>query len=266
MKSCVIFAVSVFDHSKLHVLHEYLNTFKSHYQDCDFYIGINHGSISEIEQVIDSYGLSSKKTRVPYDLYCGSDASAYQAALKLLKQSNLKYDIYWFAHTKGAVNHRPGERSLYLDNLFRNRLDIEKLFQDHEYIGSYALRGVSTSAAGDNWATFNRDHIIEICSNKITNELPYTHVNWSYIETMYAINKNCVETFLSLTKEDFYSVKIEERCYFEVIFPWMVTRLGYFPYIKQSGCFFNQSISLKNITHKWIVDNQLLHLVNYLDL
>lgn len=266
MKSCVIFAVSIFDHSKIHVLYEYLDVFKTHYSDCHFYIGINYGSIPEVEEAVKSYGLAVTTTRVPENLYCESDASAYQAALKILKESDLRYDLYWFAHTKGAVNHRPGERSLYLTHLFSNRIAIQQFFQDYEYIGSYALRGVSTSAAGDNWATFNRDHYIEICSNLITESLPYTHVNWSYIETMYVLNKYSVETFLSLTDENFYNTKIQERCYFEVIFPWISTRCGYFPYIEQSSCFFNRNISLKNITNDWIVKNNLVHLSNYLDI
>lgn len=266
MKSCVVFAASIFDQSKLHVLHEYLNIFKNNYNDCDFYIGINHGSINEVEEVISSYKLNCFVVRSPQHLYCQSDASAYQVALKLLKKSISRYELYWFAHTKGAVNHRPDERSMYLNLMFSNRNKIESLFEEYENIGSYALRGVSTSAAGDNWATFNRDHDIQICANLITKDLPYTHVNWSYIETMYVLNKNSVEKFLSLTTDQFYETRIQERCYFEVIFPWIASRCGYFPYIEESGCYFDKNISLKNITNNWIIQNNLLHLSNYLEL
>jgi hypothetical protein len=66
MKSCVIFAISIFDNSKLYVLHEFLNQFKTTYSDCDFYIGINYNSVTEIESIIDSYDLNTNikfKTR-----------------------------------------------------------------------------------------------------------------------------------------------------------------------------------------------------------
>lgn len=266
MKSCVVFAVSIFDPSKLYVLHEYMTVFKKHYSDCDLYIGINYGSINQVEEVIKSYELSTHLTRIPHHLYCESDASAYQGALNILKNSGSRYDLYWFAHTKGAVNYRPFERSLYINEMFSNRIEIESMFEKYEYLGSYGLRAVSTSAAGDDWSTFNRDHQIQICSNDIIKDLPATHVDWSYIETMYALNKKSVETFLDLTKDVFYSTKIQERCYFEVIFPWIATRCGYFPYVKIPNCFFNKKISLKEITNNWIIKNNLSNLNTYLDL
>ena len=266
LKTCVVFAVSIFDHSKLVVLHEFLSQFKTLYSDCDFYIGINYNSLNEIETVIDSYGLNANIKRLTnYDLYCGSDASAYQQALKLLKDSNKTYDLYWFAHTKGAVNNRSYERNMYLTQLFGNRTHIESMFKNNDQLGSYALRGVSRSAGQLQWATFNKDHEVDICLNSITNKLPFTHVNWSYIETMYVINKHSVETFLSLTTNLFYDTKIEEPCYFETVFPWIATRCGYFPYIHQSDCFFGER-NLNDITNDWIQSNNLNYLTKYLNL
>lgn len=267
MKSCIIFAVSIFEESKLHVLQEFLNVFKEKFSDCDYYIGINYGSVPSVEEMIDSYQLNAEIVRLTDpSLYAESDASAYQLALWSLKKSKKSYELYWFAHTKGGVNYRPNERSLYLNKLFGNRLNVEALFSAHEFIGTYALRGVSGSAAGDVWATFNRDHHIDICSNKLTKELPCTHVNWSYIETMYVMNKHVVETFLEISPKQFYDTKIEERCYFEVIFPWIATRLGYFPYIEEPNCFFGNGTNLKDITRTWIYENNLHQLLKYLDL
>jgi hypothetical protein len=266
MKSSVIFAVSIFDENKIHVLDEFFNEFKRNFSDCDFYIGINYNSLPQVESIIESYRLNTFVSRVvKSELYTGSDASAYQAALKLLKYNNKSYDIYWFGHTKGAVNHRPFERSLYLKELFGNRLEIESLFLNNPKLGSYALRGVSRSAGRLDWATYNKDHEIHLCENVITNELPFTHVNWSYIETMYVINKESVETFLNVTTDNFYNNRISEPCYFETVFPWVATRCGYFPYIKQSECFFKER-NLKDITREWIENNKLYHLNNYLDL
>jgi len=264
MKSCIVFAVSIFEESKLYVLEQYMRSFKGNYQDCDLYVGINHGSLNIVEEVIKSYGLNSYMIRTPENLYNTSDTSAYQIALKHLKNSGNRYDLYWFAHTKGGVNGRDHERNLYLVEMFGNRENIERLFVDYPYIGSYALRGVSGGAAGDDWRVFNRDHVVEICSNKITKELPYTHVNWSYIETMYVINKQSIDTFFSITTDEFYDTKIKDRWYFETIFPWVPTRCGYFPYVKQEHCFFGNGASLKKITEDWIEKNNLNELKRYL--
>lgn len=266
MRSCVVFAVSIFHPEKLYVLREFLDTFKTKFSDCDYYIGINYGSISEIEDVVANYGLRAKVIRLTNKaLYNGSDASAYQIALTLLRDSKQQYDVCWFAHTKGAVNDRPVERSMYLTDLFGNRQPIEELFQSYSCLGSYALRGVSIGAGGDVWASFNNDHYVEICSNKVTNSLKYTHINWSYIETMYAIKGNAVQAFLENAPQEFYNTKIQDPCYFEIIFPWIASRCGYFPYIKNNRCFWG-SIDLKDITKQWIEENNLQHLNNYLSL
>lgn len=264
MKSCVIFAVSIFNSERLFVLREFLETFKHKFSDCDHYIGINYGSVPEVEKVIEEYGLSSQVIRlVDESLYCGSDASAYQIALTLLRDSGKQYDVCWFAHTKGAVNGRVVERSMYLNELYGNRVHIENLFESYSQLGSYALRGVSIGAGGDVWANFNNDHCIEICSNKPYDNLQYTHVNWSYIETMYAIKGNVVESFIRNTPRDFYATKMQDPCYFEIIFPWTVSRCGYFPYIKQSTCFWG-NVNLKQITKEWIDCNNLHNLNAYL--
>lgn len=265
-KSCIIFSISVFTQDKIFVLKEFLDTFKIHFSECDYYIGINYGSIPEVEDVISEYNLNAVISRVKDEsMYCGSDASAYQAALKILKDSKKSYDIYWFCHTKGAVNHRPYERHLYISELFSKRLEIESIFNKHPYLGSYALRGVSRSAAGVDWSKYDKDHDVDICKNNITKQLPYTHVNWSYIETMYAINGKSVETFLNLTSENFYNNKINEPCYFETVFPWIVSRLGYFPYVKYQECFFRENNLLQK-TKNWIIENDLLYLIDYINI
>ena len=265
-KSSVVFAVSIFSQDRLFVLREFLDTFKLKFSECDYYIGINYGSIPEVESVIAEYKLNAVVERVQDEsLYCGSDASAYQVALALLKASGKQYNVCWFAHTKGAVNGRPAERSMYLSELFGERANIEQLFQSYDQMGSYALRGVSSGAAGDNWAVFNHDHHIKICSNEVygDGELRYKHVNWSYIETMYAIKGEAVQAFINNTPDEFYNTKIQDPCYFEIIFPWIASRCGYFPYIKQSRCFWG-SVDLKDITKQWIDENNLYHLNNYL--
>jgi hypothetical protein len=151
---------------------------------------------------------------------------------------------------------------MYLNEIFSNKQEIETLFSRYDKLGSYALRGVSKGAGGDEWNSFNHDHDVEICSNKKIDRLQYTHVNWCYIETMYVLNKDSVETFLSLATDKFFNTKIEDKCYFEIIFAWIATRLGYFPYIKNNRCFWGV-VDLKNVTRYWIKENDL-NLQDYL--
>jgi len=266
LKTCVVFAVSIFDESRMFVLHEFLSMFKQTFSECNLYIGINYGALSNLEHIIESYKLNTKILRVTdINMYTGSDASAYQAALSLVKHNSQTYDTYWFAHTKGAVNERNFERSMYLNELYNKRNHIESLFLNYEYLGSYALRGVSRSASRLDWATFNADHEIEICNNVLNVKMPYTHVNWSYIETMYVINKKSIETFLTITTDVFYNTPISEPCYFEIVLPWIVSRCGYFSYVKESSCFFGEQ-NLKDLTSEWIQYNNLTHLNSYLNL
>lgn len=265
MKSCVIFAVSIFSEHKLYVLREFLDTFSNNFKDCDFYIGINYGSISYVENVILDYNFNLKMERLnDSNLYCKSDASVYQLALRLLKESGNSYDMCWFAHTKGGVNERDVERNIYIKDLYEKRYEIENFFNINDNIGSYGLRGLGpVGAGGDVWANFNNDHHIEICSNKIVGDLKYTHVNWSYIDTMYVIKGSIVNYFLQISPINFYKTKINEPCYFEVIFPWIASRCGYFPYVKQEKSYWGDN-NLKNITNEWIEENNLFELKKYL--
>lgn len=266
MSTCVVFAVSIFDSDKIYVLRDFLECFRKNFSDCDFYIGVNFGSIEEVEGIIKEYDLKANVIRLHNsNLYCGSDASAYQIALSLLQSSNKCYDVCWFAHTKGAVNNRFFEREMYLSNLFGKRSLVENLFESKEFFGSYALRGVSRGAAGHDWSVFNNDHHIEICSNVAFDVFNYTHVNWSYIETMYTIRGNVVQAFLRNVSDLFFSTKIQEPCYFEITFPWTVSRMGYFPYVKENRCFFGEA-DLKTITQNWLNKNNLTHLIPYLSL
>jgi len=106
MKSCIIFSCSIFDTTRLFVLHQFMQTFKKHYSDCDIYIGINPGSVPTVINIIDSYNLNTIIEHVPIHMYSESDASGYQSALhKLLSVIQSVINIFksaplqlsWFA-------------------------------------------------------------------------------------------------------------------------------------------------------------------------
>ena len=142
MSSCIIFAVAILSKDREFVLRRFLETFKLKFPDSDLYIGINPGSIDNIECIINEYSLNTQIAKVDVSLYNKSDASAYQAALKLLYNSGKKYNNYWFVHTKSGVNsHSDYLREWYINNFLSRRSYIEN-FINMKDIGSYGMLGV----------------------------------------------------------------------------------------------------------------------------
>lgn len=263
MKPCVVYAVYIPDSSKLNVIREFFSTFKKNFADAVFYIGINPGSVPNLPDVIMEYGLNCNIYNVPQDLYTKTDASAYQVALKGLKESNKTYDIYWFGHTKGGANSREEQRHLYLNEFFGKRTEIEKMFETYPKLGSWGIRGNSISAAGVEWKNYNVDLVVPICKNVKIDPFNYTHVNWSYIETLYTLKKEPIEAFLSMCNDTFFNTPINPW-YFETVLPWVVSRAGYFSYLKNKEDFWKRC-NLNDVTKEWIKENNL-DLESYLDL
>jgi len=271
MKTCIIFAASIFDQSKLNVLQDYLSVFKSHFSDADIYVGINYGSIPNLEEEISKYGLNFHMCRLENEsIYTHSDTSAYQLALHEVKHSGKTYDIYWFGHTKGGVHDdgngysRNNVRKMYIDEMFSKRTEIENMFETNPDLGSWGIRGNSISAAGVEWKNYNVDSYVPICSNVKIPPFNCTHVNWSYIETMYVLKKEAVEAYLNAMPDDYFTTKLDPW-YCETVLPWVPSRCGYFPFVKVKRDYFNHC-ELTDITKKWINENNLTHLSQYLSL
>ena len=270
MNTCILYAASIFDESKLNVLHDYFSIFKEYFSDADFYIGINPGSLPNLSDVIKGYGLNTTVCYAPENLYTKTDASAYQKALSALKDGNKKYDLYWFGHTKGGVNQnvpgysRDNIRKMYLDDMFSKREEIEYLFKTHPDLGSWGIRGNSISAAQVQWRDYNVDVGIPICGNVKMPPFNYTHVNWSYIETMYVLKKEAVEAYINTLPTEFFTTKLNPW-YFETVPGWIPSRCGYFPYVKVKKDYFNHC-ELTDVTMEWIKDNKLIHLLPLLSL
>jgi hypothetical protein len=265
MKSCVIFAASIFDSSRINVLREFCLSFKQNFSDCDFFTGINPGSVSNLYNIIGEYGLTGCVNYASENLYTNTDASAYQVALLALKNLkwNPKYDLYWFVHTKGGVNNRSSEREMYLNEMLGKRKEIEDMFEKFPQLGSWGIRGNSISAAGVKWNEYNVDSGVPICGNVKLPPFNYTHVNWSYIETLYVLKGEPVENYLTAQSDEFFKTKLSPW-YFETVMPWVPSRCGYFPYVKTKRDFWNKC-ELTDITKQWIDENKL-SLESYLNL
>lgn len=264
MKTCVVYAAYIADSTKLNVIREFFSVFKNKFQDADFYIGINPGSVPNLESVINEYGLNTKITYVPEELHTKTDASAFQSVLNNIGvNKSFGYDVYWFGHSKGGVNSRENERSLYINEFFSKREQIEKMFEEYPNLGSWGIRGNYMAASGKKWDVYNVDLGLPICGNIKFPPFNYTHVNWSYVETMYALKGNSVESFIKASPTKFFTTKIDPW-YFETVMPWVPSRCGYFPYVRQNRCFWDTA-NLKDITKEWIKENNL-NLESYLSL
>ena len=262
-KSCIIFACTIISYDRLIVLHDFLKSFKDNFSDVDIFVGINHNSLPETENIISQYQLNVvSMSRCKKSLYSNSDASAYQVAMKqLVNSKNNQYENYWFIHTKSGVNtHSDYLRSWYINNFIKNRKYIESFINESEDIGSYGLLGLELD---DNKEYNQSDCEIRLFKNNITKELPFKGAKFFYIHTLYVINKKPMEIFLNLISNNWFKTKLD-RYYFEGVFPFIVSRSGYFPYIENR--FSCSVLDLKPYIDAWITENNLVKYKKYSDL
>lgn len=259
-QSCVVFACTILSDDRLFVLQSFLEEFKKDFSDCDIYVGVNPNSIQAVEDVINNSNLKIKGlARASERLYTQSDASAYQAALKLASESNTNYDTYWFVHTKSGVNnHSDYLRDWYINNFLANKAEVEELLHKHSGIGSYGMLGVAYNPHN---AYQEQDVDIPLFQNTITEALPCTHANFLYIHTLYAIKGVVVKKFLELITDTWFDSKLD-RYYFEGVFPFIVSRLGYYPYLSNGIDMNGQSIP--ELNNRWLSDNNLVSYREYL--
>lgn len=260
MKSCVIFSCTVFSLDRIHVLNEFIDTFKNHFSDCDFYIGVNYGSIPEVEEVLRESKLNIKVGRVLDPMYyTESDAGAYQAALKLLWESNQRYDSYWFVHTKGAVNtYSDYLRYWYIENYLKNRIEVDEII--NKGVGSYGMLAVHTPPGHYNPFP---DVEVPLFENVITSEFPFPKIEYFYIHTLYTIGRKPMDVFLDTITSGFFNTKLN-RYYFEGVFPYLVCRTGHYPYI--NNIIDCNGVDLMPEIRRWISVNNLESLNEHLSL
>ena len=262
MKSCVIFSCTILTEDRLFVLHRFLQIFESKFSNYDIFIGINHVSLSCVEDIIRTYNINViSMDRCLPELYSLSDASAYQIALKHLYESKKDYENYWFIHTKSGVNsHSDYLREWYIDNLLSKSTDVETFINSNNDIGSYGMLGLEYESH-INYE--NTDCEINLMSNILSNQLPCTHANFFYIHTIYVINNKPIKNFFKLISPNWFTNKLD-RYYFEGVFPFIVSRSGYFPYLENRfSCSFND---LHPYIERWINSNNLENYKKYLNL
>jgi hypothetical protein len=190
--------------------------------------------------------------RVPTSLYSDSDASAYQTALNGLRRSGKTYDKYWFVHTKSGVNkHSDYLADWYIHNFLANKQPIETFMNCNHGIGSYGMLGLEFNEHRNYPDT---DCEIDIFRNTLTDKFPCTRANFFYIHSIYVIDSEPLNIFLNSVSDIWFNSKLD-RYYFEGVFPFIVSRSGYFPYIENRyGC---DAYDLQPNIDAWISSNNL---------
>lgn len=259
MSSCILFACSV-KPGREFVLRYFLDAFNKIHKTSDLYIAINPFSSIETENIINEYELNKTISYVDPELYSNSDASAYQLCLKLLYNSGKKYDNYWFIHTKSGFNsHSDYLRDWYINNFILERKQIEDFLYSNKNIGSYGLLGLEY----DNNRVYQETDVeISLWNNNISKELPYSHAKFFYIHTIYCLSNNPINKFFSLITDTWFNSKLNQY-YFEGVFPFIVSRSGYFPYLENR--YSMNGIDLIYYIQDWIDENKLVHHSNLVD-
>lgn len=209
--------------NRLYIGQEFLHRFKQDFKDCDLYMGINPGTMTEFKDLLE---LSKKDFNnlefvdVPADLYTRSDASGFQASLKLLKESNKEYDLIWFGHTKGGHYndiYRAECRKFMIDNFFGKRKEITQLLNDHKEAGIFG-NVITVDKSPD-------------APNKVLNHY-YKHFKYgctslAYLYTFYVIKGSIVNEFIHNCEQSFWEDNLRDRFWFEGNFPHIATKMGY---------------------------------------
>ena len=100
-----------------------------HHSDSDIYMGVQPGCSPRFQTLLDQSGLRVQVRHVEPHLAVSSDASAFLAALALMKDAGKSYERVWFAHSKGSSKATYEEydfvRVSLIHHLWKRRLDAE---------------------------------------------------------------------------------------------------------------------------------------------
>ena len=200
-----------------HRVQIYLDTLKKYYKDCDVYIGLN-SSFPGANEYLESQGFPNV-IQVTKALEVNSDASAYQAALLLLRSTNKNYDIIYFSHSKGTSY--PEETRWkescndYFIQFMSRRSEVDNLISDT--IGGVSFVG-RKEAMNTSGYSKEMDVYCSILKQKEVEDI-------MSLITMYAIKGSIVKYFLDNCITSFFTNKLD-RYFFETSFPLIVDKSG----------------------------------------
>lgn len=235
MKNC--FLISFFFPTKEStlILDDILNRLENAFDELTVFIGINPSNfLKEGVEIINKH----KKIKifyntVPSQLICDSDASGYQTALKLLKDNKIRFDRYWFIHSKSVTTNRHNERDYMINDFLDNKNKIESLFYENDFIGSYGdmLIQLGTLEKGHKFSTPTQSGNY---LNKFYDFVVKVPFEYFYAKTFYVIRGEIINNFIDNCDELFfndylniYGEKNTDRYFFERDFIRLVDKMGY---------------------------------------
>lgn len=221
-KNAVIFASYIPDDEALGLGVLYLRTLFAFLADADVFIGINPCAKQQAWcDAIKQSRLHVRYAVVPEHMAIGSDVSAYQIALRLLKESPQKYDLVWFGHTKGSTTRSYDPLRHFLRDFFAQRCAIERIFEDERY-GTYGCEAV----------LYPLIPISDAISQYM--QFPCTQLGIMYLYSFYVIRGDIVNRFIHNCSADFFDQKIKgDRYFFERDFYQIAFMQGYEPYAER---------------------------------
>jgi hypothetical protein len=220
-RDAVVFSSYVPNGAALAIATEYLSVLERCFADCDVYVGINSGSITEWERLLRASPLRVRVGTVEPRLAVDSDVSGFQKALELMRDEGRTYDLVWFGHTKGATRDEPALRRQIIGDFFMRRERISRLFR-HPRVGAF---GHDATAADLAAADTHMDAVFPF---------PYRSIGTFYLFTFYVLRGSIVKTFLDGCSEDFFTKNLVsdlgfDRYFFERDFGRLCDRFGYYP-------------------------------------
>lgn len=228
MKHCVVFA-SWIPKKSLKLGEYYLDILAKYHPTSDIYLGINYGSDSEWVEKVWRSRLKIHFGLVPRDLHIDSDVAGFIQALLQLKESGKKYDIVWFAHSKGA-SYKNFKASLpfrkhYETQFWSQRPKVERMFRENPNVG---LIG--------NELLVNKHEMHNQHAERLTELYPfkYKHIGYFVVGTYYAMRGDLVHEFIERCNPDFFRKNLVtelgfSRWFFEACFNCISDRMGYEP-------------------------------------
>jgi hypothetical protein len=225
-RDAVVFSSYVPTARALEIAKEFLRLFEERFADCDFFVGINTGSLPEWEAALAESGLPIRYGTVEPGLTVDSDASGFQKALELMRSEHREYRLVWFGHTKGATSDDPELRRRLIEDFYLQRHRIERLFA-HPRVGSF---GHDVSVSVDMGAIDERmDRLFPF---------PYAGIGTFYLHTFYVIRGSIVRRFLEGCSDEFFARNLVDelgfdRYFFERDFSRLADKSGFYPHLSR---------------------------------
>jgi hypothetical protein len=278
VKNCFIISFYLPTKDSVKILEDMLIKLSSNFKNPTFIIGFNPSPfITEAIQLIKSRNEFEILYGVVDDyLSCDSDASGFQKALKILKNSHKKYDLYWFLHSKAITSNRHHEREYMLNDFIENKEKIESLFNENNFIGSYGdmLIQLGTLKKGYKFTTptTSGNYLDKFYNFKV--KIPFEYF---YAKTFFVIKGLIVNEFITKCNESFfndylniYGEKNTDRYFFERDFIRLVDKMGYVVLgrVVSNGISDNRwgNISTEESNKRYLEEMGLWLEVNQLDL